>query len=83
MEAAKELMAEGDLPISQIAEAVGIGDSNYFVKVFKAATGYTPLRYKKLLQSGGADAGPEAATRGTPNNLYEMEKGEESHGNDL
>ena len=84
VEAAKELMAEGDLPISQIAEAVGIGDSNYFVKVFKAATGYTPLRYKKLLQSAARDAGPEAATRGErPNNLYEMEKGEESHGNDL
>lgn len=53
VEAAKELMAAGDLPISRIAETVGIGDSNYFVKIFKAATGYTPLRYKKMLQGKG------------------------------
>lgn len=54
-------MAEGDLPISQIAEAVGIGDSNYFVKVFKSATGYTPLRYKKKLQRSGRETAPDTA----------------------
>ncbi len=61
IEAAKILMAEGDLPISQIAEAVGIGDSNYFVKVFKSATGYTPLRYKKKLQRSGRETAPDTA----------------------
>ena len=57
-------MASGrDLPIGRIAEMVGIGDSNYFVKVFKAATGYTPLRYKKLLQRSISTTEPEILIR--------------------
>lgn len=57
--AAKELMLKGDLPISQISEAVGILDSNYFVKVFKSTTGYTPLRYKKMLLELKQNTNPE------------------------
>jgi len=49
VEAAIKLMATSNIPISGIAEAVGIVDSNYFVKVFKAFTGFTPLHYKKLM----------------------------------
>ncbi len=64
IDAAKGLMASGrDLPIGRIAEMVGIGDSNYFVKVFKAATGYTPLRYKKLLQRSISTTEPEILIR--------------------
>ena len=34
----------------QVAEAVGMSDSNYFIKIFKKETGYTPLKYKKTLK---------------------------------
>ncbi len=55
VEAAIKLMSTDNLPISAIAEAVGIADSNYFVKVFKTCTGFTPLHYKKLtLQKNGS-----------------------------
>lgn len=50
MEAAIKLMTTSNMPISSIAEAVGIADSNYFVKVFKTFTGFTPLHYKKMMQ---------------------------------
>ncbi|MPM15143.1 HTH-type transcriptional activator RhaR [bioreactor metagenome] len=49
VEAAIKLMSADNMPISAIAEAVGIADSNYFVKIFKAYTGFTPLHYKKLM----------------------------------
>ena len=50
IEKAKELL-RGDLNVTQVAEAVGIPDSNYFIKVFKKQTGYTPLKYKKSLNT--------------------------------
>lgn len=49
IEKAKRLL-RGDLNVTQVAEAVGIPDSNYFIKVFKKQTGYTPLKYKKSLK---------------------------------
>ena len=33
--------------ISQIAEAVGFNDTNYFIRVFKKEIGVSPLKYKK------------------------------------
>ena len=56
VEAAKALMTTGNMSIREIAEAVGISDSNYFVKVFKGATGYTPLRYKRMIQKSAGSA---------------------------
>lgn len=47
VDAAKKLLLEGDLPISEIAERVGVSDYNYFTKVFRAATGVTPSAYRK------------------------------------
>ena len=37
------------LNITQLAEAVGFSDANYFIKIFKKETGTTPLKYKKSL----------------------------------
>lgn len=44
---AVSLLAECDLSIQDIANAVGIPDANYFTKLFKRAYGETPLKYRK------------------------------------
>ena len=49
MEAAKRLLSEGSLSLGAVAEAVGFDDYNYFSRVFKKRTGYTPTEYKKLI----------------------------------
>lgn len=47
IKAAEELLIVSDKPISVIAADVGYSDYNYFIKVFKKATGVTPLKYRK------------------------------------
>lgn len=44
---AKKLLVSTDLPVSQIAAAVGIPDTNYFIRTFKQLQGVTPLQYRK------------------------------------
>ena len=44
---AKRLIVTTEMPIQNIAEAVGIPDYSYFIKVFKSATGNTPTHYRK------------------------------------
>ena len=41
-----EMLENTDLRISEIAEAVGISDSNYFSRIFKKYTGYSPTLFK-------------------------------------
>lgn len=50
VDAAKKLLLEGDLPISEIAERVGVSDYNYFTKVFRASVGETPSAFRKKLR---------------------------------
>ena len=45
---AKELMAEGNLKIYEIADRLGFESAFYFSKVFKKITGYTPRDYQQL-----------------------------------
>ena len=45
---AKNMLAEGSRTLTQIAERVGFEDYNYFSRVFKKRTGYSPSSYKKL-----------------------------------
>ena len=47
VKAAEELLIVSDKPVSEIAADVGYSDYNYFIKVFKKATGVTPLKYRK------------------------------------
>ena len=46
---AKQLFAEGTLSLRQIAETVGFTDYNYFARIFKKRTGYTPGQYQKMV----------------------------------
>ncbi|ACD15527.1 helix-turn-helix domain-containing protein [Paraburkholderia phytofirmans] len=50
--AAKSLLAEGRLPIAQIAYAVGFHTQAHFTTVFRQATGLTPKRWRE--QASGA-----------------------------
>lgn len=52
MEAAKKLIAGGTQKIYMVAEQVGYTDTRYFSQVFRKYTGYTPLAYKDMVQSG-------------------------------
>lgn len=47
LKAAKKLLRTGESPVWAVAEAVGIKDSNYFVRLFKSQEGVTPLQYRK------------------------------------
>ncbi len=47
IDAAKDLLLRSDLPISAVAEEVGISDYNYFSRVFRSVTGATPRDYRK------------------------------------
>lgn len=47
IDAAKALLQRNDLPISAVAEAVGISDYNYFSRVFRSLTGMTPREFRK------------------------------------
>ena len=46
---AKKLIVNTNDSISQIASAVGIKDTNYFIRIFKQAEGVTPLQYRKSM----------------------------------
>jgi len=45
MEAAKKLLAEGQMPVKGIARKVGISDPLYFCRLFKARTGSSPTDF--------------------------------------
>lgn len=45
--AAKALLLQNDMPISAVAEAVGISDYNYFSRVFRSVTGLTPRAFRE------------------------------------
>lgn len=44
---AKKLIENTDDSVSQIATAVGINDTNYFIRIFKKSEGQTPLQYRR------------------------------------
>lgn len=44
---AKKLIENTEDSISQIALAVGIKDTNYFIRIFRQSEGLTPLQYRK------------------------------------
>ena len=48
---AKRLLLEGSTSLEQIAEAVGFNDYNYFSRIFKKRSGYSPTAYRKLALS--------------------------------
>ncbi len=52
MKRARYLLAEGNMPIIEIAYTVGYGDAAYFSNVFKKQFGVTPTTYQKAKKDG-------------------------------
>lgn len=46
---AKHYLTNTDLLVNEVSSLVGIPDYNYFSKVFRRKTGYTPLKYRKKI----------------------------------
>lgn len=44
---AMELLTGSDLPVTEVALAIGFEDSNYFTRQFRKATGETPTAFRK------------------------------------
>ena len=51
IEKAKQVLAETNLTVQEIAGAVGFKDPYYFMKVFKKLTGYTPSMYRNNMKT--------------------------------
>lgn len=49
---AKKMLVGEAIPLSQIAEAVGFSDYNYFSRTFKKRSGYSPAAYRRAMMSG-------------------------------
>ncbi len=48
---AKRLLLEGTVPLAAIAESVGFSEYNYFSRVFKKRSGYSPTVYRRIALS--------------------------------
>lgn len=49
IEKAKRLIAENILPLQKIAENLGFTDYNYFSRIFKKKSGYSPTEYRQII----------------------------------
>ena len=56
--AAKRLLLQTSMPISAVAEEVGISDYNYFSKVFRSMTGTTPSAFRKMVRDRRGEQTP-------------------------
>jgi len=43
---AEELLQRQDIPVKEIAQAVGFSDANYFSRIFRKYKGVTPTEFK-------------------------------------
>ena len=50
MREAKRLLAETDMRIIEISQAVGYENEKHFMKIFKASCGVSPSEYRKNMQ---------------------------------
>ena len=47
---AKELLIEGAMPLNDISEMIGFSSYNYFSRLFKKKTGYSPKEYRRIIK---------------------------------
>ena len=49
IERCKELLESSDMPVKEVARAVGFSNYNYFFTLFKKQTGHTPQEYQRRI----------------------------------
>ncbi len=50
MQAARRLLADTRMPVTEVGYACGLGSPSYFGRLFREDTGYTPLQYRRKWQ---------------------------------
>ena len=50
IERARHLLAETDLPITEVGAQVGYASQSHFTKIFREATGLTPYAFRRAAQ---------------------------------
>ena len=50
IDAAKQSLADSDLPLSQVARAAGFADQSHFTRQFRRVVGASPGRYRRDLR---------------------------------
>lgn len=53
MERAKNMIADSAFSMKEICSGIGYTDPNYFSRIFKKCTGYTPTEYKEAISQKG------------------------------
>lgn len=51
IQAARQMLADSQIPITEIGYACGFGNASYFGKIFREYTGSTPLQYRRKWQN--------------------------------
>lgn len=51
IQAARQMLADTQMPITEIGYACGLGNASYFGKTFRESTGCTPLQYRRKWQN--------------------------------
>jgi LacI family transcriptional regulator len=51
LDRAKQLLAETDLTVSRIAEALAFGSSNYMIRLFRQRLNLSPIEYRHLIRN--------------------------------
>lgn len=46
---AQTLLLESEMPVQQVAQAIGINNTSYFIRLFKRSLGFTPQEYREKL----------------------------------
>ena len=46
---AKRLLQETDMPVLDVAFAVGLSDQSYFSRFFRKQTGMTPVKFRQIM----------------------------------
>ncbi len=59
---ARELLRDTDIPVQNIGDIIGIKDTNYFYRLYKAKTGISPALYRKQTR----EANHETSKKNTP-----------------
>ncbi|HIU34975.1 MAG TPA: PocR ligand-binding domain-containing protein [Candidatus Pullichristensenella excrementigallinarum] len=61
---AKQLLQNGEAPVSDIARRVGYEDVNYFIRIFKKTIGLTPKQYRQLTGANSGTVGQKYLMKG-------------------